>query len=481
MDLCKLTLRQASDGLKGGAFSSVELTRALLARMEESQSSVHAYVSIDAESALKQAEAADAARACGKTGDLLGVPVAVKDNMNVIGQPCTCSSKILQGYKAPYDATVVARLRAAGAVFAGRTNMDEFALGSTTETSAFGVTHNPHFPGYIPGGSSGGSAAAVGGNLAIAALGSDTGGSIRQPSSHCGCVGVKPTYGRVSRFGVAACASSLDQVGPMTKTVEDAAMLLNAIAGHDPFDATALAVPVPDYAAACRDLGDKPLKGMKLGLPKEYFVAGVEPEVLARVQAAIRQCEALGGELVELSMPHTEYAIATYYICMTAEVSANLARFDGVRYGMRVPGSSIADQYDRTREAGFGAETKRRAILGTFVLSSGFSDAYYKRALKVRTLIRRDFENAFKQCDALVTPVTPEPAWKLGERCNDPLRSYLADIFTVSSNLAGVCGMAVPSGATAAGFPVGVQFLGPAFGEETLFKLGHAYETARNA
>lgn len=480
MEMYEMTIRQVSEGLKKGEFTSVEITQALLERMKGSQSSVHAYVTIDSEGALAQARLADNARAAGKTGDLLGVPIAVKDNMNVIGQPCTCSSKILTGYTAPYDATVIAKLREAGAVFAGRTNMDEFALGSSTETSAFGPTQNPIKPGYIPGGSSGGSAAAVGGNLAVAALGTDTGGSIRQPSSHCGCVGLKPTYGRVSRYGIVACASSLDQVGPITKTVEDSAILLNAISGRDPFDATCLDRTVPDYTQACRPTGDQPLKGMKFGLPKEYFIDGVDKEVLELVKKSIRTCEALGGEIVEISMPHADYAIATYYVCMTAELSANLARFDGVRYGLRVPMESVLEQYKETREAGFGSEVKRRIILGTFVLSSGYYDAYYSRAQKVRTLIRRDFESAFKTCDALITPVTSETAKPLGAHRSDPLKNYLADIFTVSANLAGVCGMAVPCGTTQAGFPVGVQFLGPAFGEETLFKIGAAYEMARN-
>lgn len=466
MSLADLTLKQALDGLKTKKFSSVELTQAVLDAVAARDGEIGAYVSFDGEGALAQARAADAA------GKGTGVPIAIKDNMNVIGQPCTCSSKILEGYVAPYDATVIAKLRKAGFVFCGRTNMDEFALGSTTESSAFKVTHNPKALDRIPGGSSGGSAAAVGGNLAIAALGSDTGGSIRQPSSHCGCVGLKPTYGRVSRYGIVACASSLDQVGPMTKTVEDAAILMNIISGPDAFDTTALDKPVPDYTQVLT----KSVKGMKVGLPKEYFIGGVEADVMKQVMGAVEKLKAQGAEIVEVSLPHTEYAIAVYYVCMTAELSANLARFDGVRYGLRVPADDVLEQYKLSRSAGFGNEVKRRILLGTFVLSSGYYDAYYNRAQKVRTLIRRDFEAAFRKCDILLTPVTPEPAWKLGEFRNDPLKNYLADIFTVSANLAGCCAVSVPGGTTSDGLPVGVQLLGPTFGEELILRGAKAIE-----
>ncbi len=460
MSLAKLTLKQASDGLKVKKFSPVELTSDVLAAIREKDGAINAYVTVDEEGALAAAQQADINLPLG------GLPLAIKDNMNVLGQPCTCSSRILEGYTAPFDATVIARLRAAGTVFCGRTNMDEFALGSTTETSAFKPTANPKDPTRIPGGSSGGSAAAVGGEMAIAALGSDTGGSIRQPASHCGCVGLKPTYGRISRYGVAACASSLDQVGPMTKTVEDAALLMNIMAGADPLDTTCLQKPVPDYTKA---LGQS-IKGLKIGLPKEYYVDGVDPEVMARVQDAIAFYKSEGAEIVDVSLPHTEYAIATYFICMTAEVSANLARFDGTRYGKRISRDGLLEQYLATRTQGFGTEVKRRVLLGTFVLSSGFYDAYYTRAQKVRTLIRHDFDNAFKQCDVMLTPVTPSPAWKLGSFCDDPLKQYLADIFTVSTNLSGTCAISIPHGTTKDGLPVGVQLIGRPLDEETLLK-----------
>ena len=480
MDLCKLTLTEAVQGLKAGTFTSVELVEALVAKMEASQSTIHAYVTIDKAGALAQAAEADRLRAKGCDLPLLGVPVAIKDNMNVIGQPCTASSHILEGYIAPYDATVIAKLRAAGAIFLGRTNMDEFALGSTTQTSYFGPTENPVARGCIPGGSSGGSAAAVGGDLALAALGTDTGGSIRQPASHCGIVGVKPTYGRVSRYGIVACASSLDQVGPMTKTVADAALLMNVISGRDPMDATSLDEAVPDYTQAWAGADpEKPLAGMTLGIPAEYYGEGLDAEVRELVEAAKRRAEALGATLKELSLPHTKYGIPTYYICMTAEISANLARFDGVRYGLRVPCDDVIEQYKRTRAEGFGAEVKRRVLLGTFVLSSGYYDAYYNRAQKVRTLIRRDFDAAFAQCDLLLAPVTPEPAWPLGVYQNDPIRNYLSDVLTVGVNLAGCCAISLPAGATQAGKPVGLQLIGPNFGEMALFRAAKALELPR--
>lgn len=476
-DIKTLTLAGALEGLRAKKFSSVELTQALLDVMKPSQADIHAFVTIDAEGALAQAAEADRRRAAGEDAPLLGAPIAMKDNMSVIGQPCTASSRILEGYIAPYDATVTAKLRAAGAIFLGRTNMDEFALGSTTQTSGFGPTENPVARGCIPGGSSGGSAAAVGGGLALAALGTDTGGSIRQPASHCGIVGVKPTYGRVSRYGIVACASSLDQVGPMTKTVEDAALLMDVISGHDPMDATSLDIPVPRLADAWAGADPaKPLAGMTLGLPKEYFGDGLDPEVRALTEAAAKRAEALGATLREVSLPYSPYGIPTYYICMTAEVSANLARFDGVRYGARVPCDDVLGQYLKTRAQGMGAEVKRRVLLGTFVLSSGYYDAYYNRAQKVRTLIKRDFDAAFATCDLLLAPVTPEPAWPLGVYQDDPIRNYLSDVLTVGANLAGCCAMAIPAGATAAGKPVGIQLLGPNFGEPTLFRAAHALE-----
>lgn len=469
----KLTLQQAMSGLRAGAFSSVELTRAVLAASAARNSGLNAFLWMDEADALRQAGAADAARRNGADGPLLGVPVAVKDVLNVEGQPCSCGSKILKGYTSVYDATAIARLRAAGALLVGRTNMDEFAMGSTTENSAFGPTRNPAATDHVAGGSSGGSAAAVAGGLALAALGTDTGGSIRQPASFCGCVGLKPSYGRVSRYGLVAYASSLDQIGPITRTTADAALLLGVMAGRDPMDATTLDAPVPDYTQALRD----DLRGLRLGMPREYFVDGMNPEVSASVRAAVARCRELGAEIVEVSLPHTEYAVATYYILATAEASANLARFDGVRYGHRaaVDGSPI-EMYKQTRAEGFGNEVKRRIILGTYVLSSGYYDAYYLRAQKVRTLIRRDFEAAFASCDALLTPVSPAPAYRLGETSDDPLHMYLGDIFTVTANLAGICGLSVPCGRTSAGLPVGLQVLGPAFGEERILRVAHAFE-----
>jgi aspartyl-tRNA(Asn)/glutamyl-tRNA(Gln) amidotransferase subunit A len=470
-----LTVHALQEQLQSGATTSVEAVTSLLAAIAERDGELKAYVTLDAEDALAQAAEADRRRADGEDAPLLGIPLAIKDVLNVTGQPCTCGSHILQGYIAPYDATAIAKLRQAGAVFVGRTNMDEFAMGGTTENSSLQVTHNPHDLDRVPGGSSGGSAAAVGGGIAVAALGSDTGGSIRQPASFCGCVGLKPTYGRISRYGLTAFASSLDQIGPMTHDVRDAALLLGAMAGVDPMDSSSVDCPVPDYTAALS--GD--LKGMTLGLPQEYFVKGVDPEVESAVRAAVARCRELGAEIREVSLPHTEYAIATYYVIATAEASANLARFDGVRYGRRAEGATDPiDMYGKTRAQGFGPEVKRRIILGTYVLSGGYHDAYYLTAQKVRTLIRRDFEQAFEECDALLSPVTPTPAYKIGEKVNDPLQMYLGDMFTATANLAGICGLSVPCGTTAAGLPVGLQIMGPAFGEEQILRVGHAYEQA---
>ena len=478
IDISTLTARAAARSLREGAFSSVDLTRACIAAANSRGKALNAFVSFDEASALAQAEAADAALAANRPGALLGVPLAVKDNINVLGQPCGCCSRILEGYTSLYDATATAKLRAQGAVFAGRTNMDEFAMGSSTESSCHGPADNPAAPGHVPGGSSGGSAAAVAGGACVAALGSDTGGSIRQPASFCGCVGLKPSYGRVSRYGLVAYASSLDQIGPLAKDVKDAAFLLGAIAGCDPHDATSLDREVPDYLAALEN-GPRDLAGMKLGLPKEYFVGGVDPEVAARVRAATDACAKLGAEIVEVSLPHTEYAVATYYVLATAEASANLARFDGVRYGRRsADAESPIDMYKRTRAEFFGEEVKRRIILGTYVLSSGYYDAYYLRAQKVRTLVRRDFEDAFKSCDAILAPASPVPAWKVGAMADDPMMAYLSDIFTVTANLAGLCGISVPCGRTAAGLPVGLQILGPAFEEGRILRVANAYEEA---
>ena len=477
MSLHELGVRQAAEGLAAKKFSSVELTQAVIDRVREKDGEIGAYLTFDEEGALAAAKAADEARAAGNDSTLLGVPVAIKDLINVKGQPCTCASKMLKGYTSPYDATVIKNLKAAGAVCAGRVNMDEFAMGSSTENSGLGVTRNPYDLTRVPGGSSGGSAAAVGGNLAIAALGTDTGGSIRQPASFCNIVGLKPSYGRVSRFGVTAFASSLDQVGPMTKSVDDAAMLLQVLAGHDEMDGTTPKDPVPDYMKAMEGAS---MKGVKIGLPKEYYdVSGLDPEVKRITDEAIKSCEAAGAELVEVSLPHTEYAMAVYYIIAPAEASANLARFDGVRYGHRSERSDdVFNLYARSRAEGFGPEVKRRIIMGTYVLSSGYYDAYYGRASKVRTLIRRDFEEVFKKVDTLLTPVAPTPAFKLGE-VQDPLTMYLNDLFTIPGSLAGNCSMSISAGFAQAGdvkLPVGVQFICDAYREDSLLRIGKAFE-----
>lgn len=471
MEITSLTVSDLQARLREREVSPVEVIEALEARIASVDNEVNGYLSRDFAAAREAAESADVSLPLG------GVPIAIKDVINVRGEPCTCASKILRGYLAPYDATVIARLRAAGAIPFGRTNMDEFAMGSSTENSSVKKTRNPWDDTRVPGGSSGGSAAVVAADEAFAALGSDTGGSIRQPAALCGCVGLKPTYGRVSRFGLVAFASSLDQIGPFGKTVRDSALLLNAIAGHDPRDSTSLDEPVPDHTAM---LGQD-LKGVRLGMPREYFIDGIDPQVDRTVREAIRQCERLGAEIVEVSLPHTEHAVGVYYIVATAEASANLARFDGVRYGYRAENvSGLRDHYGRTRAEGFGPEVKRRIILGTYVLSSGYYDAYYLRAQKVRTLIRRDFTGAFEKVDAIICPTSPEPAFKLGERSDDPLRMYLADIFTIATNLAGNCGISLPCGfAEADGgvrLPIGLQLLGKAFDEVNLLRIAHAYE-----
>jgi len=452
-------------------------TQACLDQIRRVDGQIRAFISYDAADALAQADAADQAIAEGKSHaqqPLLGVPIAVKDVIAVQGQPLNCGSKILSGFVSPYSATVVERLRAAGAVVFGRLNMDEFAMGSSTENSAFQVTRNPWDTTRIPGGSSGGSAAAVVARECAAALGSDTGGSIRQPAALCGCVGLKPSYGRVSRYGLVAYASSLDQIGCFAKRVGDAAMVAGVISGHDPRDSTSIPEPVPNYAAALT--GD--IKGLRVGLAKEYMIGGLDPEVKRGIEAAVEQFTQLGAEVVEVSLPHTDYAIATYYIIATAEASANLARFDGIRYGLRVDGTDPIQLYGKTRGAGFGAEVKRRIILGTYVLSSGYYDAYYLRAQKVRTLIRKDFLNAFERVDAILTPTSPTPAFKVGEKAEDPLQMYLTDIFTISCNLAGLCGISVPCGFTSSQprLPIGLQLLGKPLGEEMILRLAHAYE-----
>jgi len=474
--LNQLTISELVARLAGREVSAREAMQSCLDQIQRVDGNIHAFISHDAADALAQADAADkllAQNVRDPSRPLLGVPVAVKDVLAVKNQPLNCGSKILGKFISPYDATVVEKLKAAGAIVFGRLNMDEFAMGSSTENSAFGITRNPWDTSRIPGGSSGGSAAAVAADECLAALGSDTGGSIRQPAALCGCVGLKPTYGRVSRYGLVAFASSLDQIGPFTKDVRDAATMLGVVAGHDSRDSTSVPQPVPDYAAALT--GE--IKGLKLGLPKDYMIGGLDAEVKAAVDSAVKQLEKLGAEIVEISLPHTDYAIATYYIVATAEASANLARFDGIRYGARVDGHDPVELYSKTRGAGFGAEVKRRIILGTYVLSSGYYDAYYLRAQKVRTLIRDDFLNAFEKVDAIVTPTSPTAAFKIGEKFDDPLQMYLSDIFTISCNLAGICGISIPCGFTKSPkLPIGLQLLGKPFGEETLLKIARAYE-----
>jgi aspartyl-tRNA(Asn)/glutamyl-tRNA(Gln) amidotransferase subunit A len=469
-DLPALGIADLQSLLRGREVSPREVIEALRARIEAVDGEIDAYLSLDFEAAAKEAEKANVDLPLG------GVPIAIKDILNVAGEPCSCASKILGSYRAPYDATVIRKLRAAGAIPFGKTNMDEFAMGSSTENSAMKLTRNPWDLSRVPGGSSGGSAAAVAADEAFGALGTETGGSIRQPAALSGVVGLKPTYGRVSRFGVVAFASSLDQVGPLTKTVRDSALIMNAIAGHDRQETTSLNEPVPDYTA---QLG-KDLRGVRLGLAKEYMIEGTDPQVKAAITAAVKHMNSLGAEIVDVSLPHTNYAIAVYYILATAEASANLARFDGVRYGCRAENpKDLIDLYGRTRGEGFGLEVKRRIILGTYVLSSGYYDAYYLRAQKVRELIRRDFAKAFEKVDALISPTSPVPAFKFGERTADPLQMYLADIFTSPANLAGICGINVPCGfADADGqrLPIGLQLLGKALDEACILQIAHAYE-----
>ena len=466
-----MTIASLRKQLVTGETTPAAILQSLAGEISARDSQTGAYLSHNLETALAEAANADLSLPLG------GIPIAIKDNMNVLGQPCTCGSKFLENYIAPYDATVIKKLRAAGAIPFGRMNQDEFAMGSSTENSALGKTSNPHDHSRIAGGSSGGSAAAVADHTAVAALGSDTGGSIRQPASHCGVVGLKPSYGRVSRYGLVAFASSLDQIGPITQSVEDAALILQAIAGFDPADSTSLDVPVPDYLATLND----GVKGLKLGIPKEYFGEGIDPGVRAQVEKAIQSLAAQGAELVDISLPHTEYAVATYYVIAPAEASSNLSRFDGIRYGHRAANpADILDLYKKSREEGFGPEVKRRIILGTYVLSSGYYDAYYSRAQKVRTLIRRDFEDAFQKVDAILSPVVPSPARKIGVAGADPLQEYLSDIFTIAANLAGIPGISVPCGTVESGdgknLPVGIQILGPHLGEAKLLQIAKAAE-----
>ncbi len=471
MEITSLTLQELQTEFRKGSLTPVNALEALANRINTIDSKVGAFLHVDLDRAMEAAKKADVSLPLG------GLPIAIKDVINVRGEPCTCSSKILKGYTAPYNATVIDKLLEAGAIPFTRTNMDEFAMGSSTENSAYGPTRNPWDLERIPGGSSGGSAAAVAACEAFAALGSDTGGSIRQPAALCGCVGLKPSYGRVSRYGLVAFASSLDQIGPFARSVQDCAMLLGCIAGKDSRDSTSLDAEVPDYTSGLR----KDLKGVRLGIPKEYFLDGIEPGVRRAVDEAIYHCKSLGAEMIEISLPHTEYAVSAYYIIAPAEASANLARFDGVRYGHRADApSDLLDHYRRSREEGFGPEVKRRIILGTYVLSSGYYDAYYLRAQKVRTLIREDFQKVFAKVDAVLCPTSPEPAFRIGERSEDPLKMYLADIFTIAANLAGICGISVPCGFSQVEgkqLPVGLQFLGRELEEPKVLSIANAYET----
>ena len=470
-ELPALSIVEVQDLLRRHEVSPAEVLESLEERINAVDDKIGAYLGHDLTTALTEAENADVNLPLG------GIPIALKDLINVEGQQCTCGSKILVGYRAPYTATAIVKLRAHGAIPFGRMNMDEFAMGSSTENSSVQLTRNPWDLSRVPGGSSGGPAAAVAADIAFGALGSDTGGSIRQPAALSGVVGFKPSYGRVSRFGLVAFASSLDQIGPLTKTVRDSALLMNAIAGHDLRDSTSLNAAVPDYT---KHLG-RDLKGIRIGLPKEYMSHGLDPAVQAAVVASVEQLQALGAEIAEVSLPHTDYAVSVYYILATAEASANLARFDGVRYGHRADNiANLFDHYARTREEGFGAEVKRRIILGTYVLSSGYYDAYYLHAQKVRELIRRDFAQAFERADALVSPTSPTPAFKFGEKTTDPLQMYLADIFTNAANLAGICGISVPCGFAeferGKRLPIGLQLLGKALDEARIFQIAHAYE-----
>ncbi|MBW2316278.1 MAG: Asp-tRNA(Asn)/Glu-tRNA(Gln) amidotransferase subunit GatA [Deltaproteobacteria bacterium] len=468
------TLSELRAELDDGGATSRGLVERALERAGEVGERLGVFRHLRGEAALAEADAADARRAAGETrGPLDGIPVVVKDNFSQQGEPTGCASKILEGYVSPYDAGAVEGLGRAGAIIVGRTNMDEFAMGSSNENSAYGPVRNPWDGERVPGGSSGGSAVAVAAGIVPVAFGSDTGGSIRQPASHCGVVGMKPTYGRVSRYGLVAFASSLDQIGPLAHSAADAAVALAAVAGHDPRDSTSLPEPVPDYAAGL----DGDVSGLTIGLPREYFVEeGVDPDVLARVREGVEVLQAAGAKVREVTLPHTEHAIAAYYLIATAEASSNLARFDGVRYGHRAEGATqLRELYERSRSEGFGAEVKRRILLGTYVLSSGYYDAYYKKALQVRTLLRRDFEAAFRECDVLATPTTPAPAFKLGENTRDPLRMYMADVYTVAAPIAGIPGISVPCG-FAHGLPVGLQLLGPPLGEGTLLRAADAYQ-----
>ncbi|MGE5173680.1 MAG: Asp-tRNA(Asn)/Glu-tRNA(Gln) amidotransferase subunit GatA [Betaproteobacteria bacterium] len=476
MELFQLTIHELHDMLKKGETTSESVAESVFNRINAVEGQVKAYITVTEEIARAQAKDADKRI---KTGDasspLLGIPIAVKDNMCTEGIRTTCASKILANFVPPYDATVVKKLNLAGYVLCGKPNMDEFAMGSSTENSGFFITKNPWDLERIPGGSSGGSAAAVAAGECIGALGSDTGGSIRQPAACCGVVGLKPTYGRVSRFGLVAFASSLDQIGPITKDVTDSALLMNVIAGHDRKDSTSADISAPDFTGALK----KDAKGMKIGLPKEYLIEGMDPGVEKAIRDAVKVLEGLGAKVVEVSLPHTGYAVATYYILATSEASSNLARYDGVKYGFRAEGAKdLLDMYMKSRSRGFGPEVKRRIMLGTYALSAGYYEAYYKKGQQVRTLIKRDFDEAFKTVDVIATPTAPTAAFKIGEKTTDPLQMYLSDIFTISVNLAGIPGISIPCGFTKTNLPIGLQLLGKHFDEESILHAAFAYEQA---
>ena len=479
MSLHRLSLFDLQNEFTQGKISATEIARAFQRRLTFVEPKIKAYITpAPKDRMLEDAETVDRQlRGWRRTTPLMAMPIAIKDNICTEGVKTTCGSRILENFVPPYDATVIARLRAQQYCLVGKTNLDEFAMGSSTENSAFGPTRNPWNPAYIPGGSSGGSAAAVGADLCVAALGSDTGGSIRQPASCCGVVGLKPTYGRVSRYGLVAFASSLDQIGTITKDVRDAAILLKAIAGHDPLDSTSADLPVTDYMKVLKEN----MRGMTVGVPKEFFTEGMDPEVEQAVQAAIDEMKNLKAAIKEISLPTTQHAIAAYYLIAPAEASSNLARYDGVRYGFRAAkAEGLLEMYLKTRQEGFGAEVKRRIMLGTYALSAGYYDAYYAKAQSVRTLIKRDFEEAFKQVDVIVTPTMPTPAFKLGEKTKDPLQMYLSDIFTISVNLAGVPAIVVPCGISSGKLPIGLQIIGRAFEEEKILRAAYAYEQATN-
>ena len=475
MTIHDLTLAELRAKLDNRELSAVEATNAYLDRIATTNPDLNSFITVCNETAIVEAQAADQALAAGDVAPLTGLPIAVKDIFNTAGLRTTCASRILENYVSPYDATAIARIKGQKAVIVGKLNMDEFAMGSSNENSAYGAVRNPWNLEHVPGGSSGGSAACIAAHQAAAALGTDTGGSVRQPAAHCGVVGLKPTYGRVSRYGVVAYASSLDQVGPVTRDVRDSALLLQAIAGYDSADSTSVDTPVPDYQANLT--GD--LKGMKIGLPKEYFIEGLDDDVRKAVTDAAATYKALGAEIIEVSLPHTAYAVACYYLIATAEASSNLARYDGVRYGLRDESAEkLIDMYMLSRAAGFGAEVKRRIMLGTYALSSGYYDAYYIKAQKVRTLIRQDFLDVFEKVDTLLTPVAPTPAFALGEKTDDPLQMYLSDIYTIPVNLAGTCAMSLPCGFSAKGLPIGLQLIGKPFDEATMLRTAHAFEQA---